>query len=334
MINLHRPANQQSTQPPIAQRTYESDSDDDNPATTSGGERAAQPVATTATAQTAAAAAAAQTAAAAAAAQPAQPVTAAAAAQPTVAAATTQPVIAAAAAQPTVAAATAQPVTATSTTSATTPETPPTPSTTNTVAEPAARQTRSMTAASKPISSRLRSSGHLASDHPYLSDLSAHISCADSTPVDPTTHRAAMKSPQAEEWRKAELAELASLHERHVWDLVPRPANANIVTCKWVYKTKEDAEGNTVKRKARLVARGFTQVEGIDYEETFAPTAKFVTIRLIISLATSLGWPMEQADIDNISSALRSLRDHQVHSPTQRKWQHFQGLRAFRKGRM
>jgi hypothetical protein len=107
-----------------------------------------------------------------------------------------------------------------------------------------------------------------------------------------------MKSPQAEEWRKAELAELASLHERHVWDLVPRPANANIVTCKWVYKTKEDAEGNPVKRKARLVARGFTQVEGIDYEETFAPTAKFVTIRLIISLATSLGWPMEQADID------------------------------------
>ena len=56
--------------------------------------------------------------------------------------------------------------------------------------------------------------------------------------------------------------------------------------------------GNTVKRKARLVARGFTQVEGIDYEETFAPTAKFVTVRLIVSLATSLGWPMEQADID------------------------------------
>ena len=46
------------------------------------------------------------------------------------------------------------------------------------------------------------------------------------------------------------------------------------------------------------MARGFTQVEGIDYEETFAPTAKFVTIRLIIALATSLHWPLEQADID------------------------------------
>ena len=78
-----------------------------------------------------------------------------------------------------------------------------------------------------------------------------------------------------------------------MWDLVPKPASANVVTCKWVYKTKEDAKGNTVRRKARLVARGFTQVEGIDYEETFAPTAKFVTVRLIISLATNLNWAME-----------------------------------------
>ena len=89
-----------------------------------------------------------------------------------------------------------------------------------------------------------------------------------------------------------------SLTSRSVWKLVPRPSNANIISCKWVYKTKEDSEGNLVRHKARLVARGFTQIEGIDYEETFAPTAKFVTIRLIISLATSLNWPLEQADID------------------------------------
>ncbi len=80
--------------------------------------------------------------------------------------------------------------------------------------------------------------------------------------------------------------------------LVPRQTNANVVTCKWVYKTKEDAEGNAMRRKARLVARGFTQVEGKDYEEIFAPTAKCVTVRLIISLATSQNWAMEQADID------------------------------------
>ncbi len=157
-----------------------------------------------------------------------------------------------------------------------------------------------MTTTNKPISSGLRSSSHLANDedHPYLADLSAHISRADSTPVDPLTHMAAMKSPHAKDWRHAELTELTSLKARHVWDLVPGPTNANVITCKWVYKTKEDSEGNTVRRKARLVARGFTQVEGIDYEETFAPTAKFVTVRLIISLATSLNWSMEQADIE------------------------------------
>jgi hypothetical protein len=112
------------------------------------------------------------------------------------------------------------------------------------------------------------------------------------------THRAAMKSPFADQWRKAEQEEMDSLTGRSVWKLVPRPANTNIVSCKWVYKTKEDSDGNPVRYKARLVARGFTQVEGIDYEETFAPTAKFVTIRLIISLATGFGWPLEQADID------------------------------------
>ena len=147
---------------------------------------------------------------------------------------------------------------------------------------------------------RLRSSAaHLCNDHhPYLLDMFAHISTIDSTPADPLTHRAPMKSPFAEEWRRAELEEIKSLTDRKVWDLVPRPTHANVISCKWVYKTKQDAEGNIIKRKARLVARGFTQIEGIDYEETFAPTAKFVTIRIIISLATSLDWPMEQADIE------------------------------------
>ncbi len=101
-----------------------------------------------------------------------------------------------------------------------------------------------------------------------------------------------MKSPFADEWKRAELDEIKSLIDRKVWDLVPRPPHANVISCKWVYKTKQDAEG-IIKHKARLVARGFTQIEGINYEETFAPAAKLVTIRIIISLATSLNWPME-----------------------------------------
>ncbi len=90
------------------------------------------------------------------------------------------------------------------------------------------------------------------------------------------------------EWAQAEQEESKSLLARNVWKLVPRPHNANIITNKWVLKTKEDSEGTAIRYKARLVARGFTQIEGIVYEETFAPTAKFVTIRLIVALATSL----------------------------------------------
>ncbi len=107
-----------------------------------------------------------------------------------------------------------------------------------------------------------------------------------------------MKSERTKKWKTTEEEELASMHEMKTWTLVPPPAGANIVSSKWVYKIKTNSDGSIARFKARLVARGFTQVVGVDYEETFAPTAKFATIRLILSLACSLQWPVEQADID------------------------------------
>ena len=91
---------------------------------------------------------------------------------------------------------------------------------------------------------------------------------------------------------------MKALTDMRTFDIVPRPANANVITCKWVYKTKQKADGTIERYKARVVARGCSQIEGVDYQEVFAPTAKFTTIRLICSLACSLGWPLEQADID------------------------------------
>lgn len=163
---------------------------------------------------------------------------------------------------------------------------------------------RSRSKEKQPISSRLRSkSAHLSATycdyHPYLQILYSHISQLDSSPSNPLTHRATPKPPFATEWAKAEHEELLdSLFARHVWKLVPRTHNANIVSNKWVFKTKEDNEGKSSRRKARLVARGFTQIKGINYEEIFSPTAKFVTVRLIVALSTSLNWPIDQADID------------------------------------
>ena len=134
--------------------------------------------------------------------------------------------------------------------------------------------------------------------HPFLVALSAQLSTIDSTPTDPTTRRAAMSGPYADEWKEAELKEIKSLKELGTWELVIPPDGSNIITCKWVYKVKHNADGTIERFKARLVARGFQQIESIDYEETFAPTAKFVTIRIICALACSLQWPLEQCDIE------------------------------------
>jgi hypothetical protein len=75
-----------------------------------------------------------------------------------------------------------------------------------------------------------------------------------------------------------------------VWDIVPRSEGKSVVTSKWIYKIKHAADGSVEKYIARFVARGFSQVEGIDYEETFSPIARQTSIRTIISLDASMGW--------------------------------------------
>ena len=70
-----------------------------------------------------------------------------------------------------------------------------------------------------------------------------------------------------------------------------------MVTSRWLYKVKHAADGSIEKFKARFVARGFSQVEGVDYEETFAPVARYTSIRSIISIAAEMGWKIHQMDV-------------------------------------
>jgi hypothetical protein len=67
----------------------------------------------------------------------------------------------------------------------------------------------------------------------------------------------------------------------------------NIVGCKWVFRLKRKADGSIDRHKARLVAKGFHQQPGVNFEETFSPVVKPTTIRLVLSLATSAGWPIQ-----------------------------------------
>jgi hypothetical protein len=95
------------------------------------------------------------------------------------------------------------------------------------------------------------------------------------------------------------------------WELVDRPPGKNIVSCKWLFKIKHDANGNIVKFKARLVARGFSQAYGMDYFETYAPVAKLSTYRVIFALAALEQWEIHGMDV--ITAYLLGALDEEIH---------------------
>ena len=86
------------------------------------------------------------------------------------------------------------------------------------------------------------------------------------------------------------MEEYDSIMRNDVWEVVPRPEGKSVVTSRWLYKVKYTADGSIEKHKARFVARGFSQVEGIDYNETFAPVVRYTSIRTIMAIATEMGW--------------------------------------------
>jgi hypothetical protein len=112
----------------------------------------------------------------------------------------------------------------------------------------------------------------------------------------PVSHRDALREPA---WRDPMADEFSALCQTNTWTLVPRPPGVNIVGSKWIFKTKHRPDGSVDKHKARLVARGFTQQQGIDYGDTFSPVVKPATVRLVLSLAVSRGWTLRQVDVSN-----------------------------------
>jgi hypothetical protein len=91
--------------------------------------------------------------------------------------------------------------------------------------------------------------------------------------------------------------EYRSLMEKYTWDLLPLPKGRKLVRCKWVYITKYASDGSVERHKARLFAKGFSQFERIDYNETIAPVAKMNSIHLVLTLAASYKWEVHQMDV-------------------------------------
>lgn len=79
--------------------------------------------------------------------------------------------------------------------------------------------------------------------------------------------------------------EYDSIVRNSVWDVIPRPKKKLVVSSRWLYKVKQAADGSVEKYKARFLSRGFSQVEGIDYDETFAPVARYSSIRSMLALS-------------------------------------------------
>jgi hypothetical protein len=101
------------------------------------------------------------------------------------------------------------------------------------------------------------------------------------------------------DWQRAMAEEIAALERTGTWNLVPLPPQVTPITCKWVYKIKTRSDGSIERYKARLVARGFQQEQGRDYDETFAPVTHMTTVRTLLAVASVRQWSISQLDVKN-----------------------------------
>ncbi|WVZ95284.1 LOW QUALITY PROTEIN: hypothetical protein U9M48_041069 [Paspalum notatum var. saurae] len=98
-------------------------------------------------------------------------------------------------------------------------------------------------------------------------------------------------------WRQAMEEEMNAIMENGTWELVEPPPSCRPISMKWVYKVKREERGEVVRHKARLVARGFVQREGVDFNEVFAPVARMESVRLLLALAATRGWNVHHMDV-------------------------------------
>ncbi|GJU27390.1 putative RNA-directed DNA polymerase, eukaryota, reverse transcriptase zinc-binding domain protein [Tanacetum coccineum] len=133
---------------------------------------------------------------------------------------------------------------------------------------------------------------HVGTNRP-TKHLNLHVSSISSLPK---YYRDAFSDSN---WQNAMRYEYTALIKNKTWILVPRPLDTNIVHCMWLFRHKYLADGTLSRYKARLVANGSTQLEGVDVDETFSLVVKSGTIRTVLSLVTSRDWPINQLDVKN-----------------------------------
>lgn len=113
------------------------------------------------------------------------------------------------------------------------------------------------------------------------------------------TVKEALAGEEAQRWKEAMNEEYRGLMRLNSWDLVPRPRDAKLIPCHWILTTKKDHNGKVVRYKARLVAGGNFQREGIDFDETYAPVANQMVFRCLLAIAAYKNYKLYHLDVDN-----------------------------------
>jgi hypothetical protein len=126
---------------------------------------------------------------------------------------------------------------------------------------------------------------------PHDLDGQLHLTCDDGEP------RSFIEAEKDAAWRAVMKAKMDAVEKNHTWELADLPHGHRAITLKWVFKLKRDEVGAIIKHKARLVARGFLQREGIDFDDAFAPVARLESVRLLLALVAQEGWCVHHMDV-------------------------------------
>jgi hypothetical protein len=145
---------------------------------------------------------------------------------------------------------------------------------------------------------------------PHDLETQLHLACDDGEP------RSFAEAERNAAWRAAMQSEMDAVEKNCTWELADLTRGHSAITLTWVFKLKRDEAGAIVKHKARLVARGFVQREGIDFNDTFAPVARMEFVRLLFALATQEGWCVYHMDVESVFLNGDLKEEVYVHRPS------------------
>ncbi|KFM59138.1 Retrovirus-related Pol polyprotein from transposon TNT 1-94, partial [Stegodyphus mimosarum] len=114
---------------------------------------------------------------------------------------------------------------------------------------------------------------------------------------DPVTLKDVLKSPKADMWLKAMEEEIQNLTQAQTWELTTKPQGAKVIPSRWLLHKKKDEIGNRAKFKERLVTKGYLQIPGVDFQDTFSPVIKLKSIRLLLAVAAEKNLEVHQMDV-------------------------------------